>query len=128
LTAEAFYKSTSPHYIQDLHIHYPVTIQHNELWTWRITSECFNTWKYRTHTTLVNSKALNTTAAFSNQLEEFLAHQITAEIKRISGNGKIPCEDGKHHQIFLYQDGIPDSKKVNGPTFDWGTKCNQRNG
>ncbi len=51
-----------------------------------------------------------------------------AEIKRISGNGKITCKDGKHHQKGLYKVDIPDSKIVNCPTFNWGTKCNQGNG
>jgi hypothetical protein len=89
-----------------------------------------------------DTSAMAFTAAptISDQLKEFLANQITAEIRCVTNASKPPIpgkdnKDGKQrtrpsHQDWLYiaPQNIEESKIVNNCTYRWCSKCNRGNG
>jgi len=83
----------------------------------------------------IPAMALNTTPAITDQLKDFLANHITAELKRLINSLKSPSpdntsglKDGKTRSRFQHQDWmfvppsrLSDTKTVQGRTYNWCT-------
>jgi hypothetical protein len=99
-------------------------------------------WDSPTSTNEVPAMALQATTGLTDQLKDFLAHHITAELKCLYGTNKSnPTDtgstnkDGKTHSRFQHQDWMlvpplqpTDTKTVQSRSYNWCLKCNRGNG
>jgi len=83
----------------------------------------------------IPAMVLNTTPAITDQLMDFLANHITAELKRLTNSTKLASpdntsglKDGKIWSRFQHQDWmfvppscLSDTKTVQGRTYNWCT-------
>ena len=83
----------------------------------------------------ISAMVLNTTPAITDQLMDFLANHIKAELKRFTNSTKLASpdntsglKDGKIWSRFQHQDWmfvppscLSDTKTVQGRTYNWCT-------
>jgi hypothetical protein len=138
------------HFIQDLHVQYqegklpkynPMKLVLEVEDKIRVLKHA-EVWETASTTNDVPAMALNTTASITDQLKDFQAHHITAELKRLSSNTKPPPndhdsghKDGKSRSKFQHQDWmfvppnrLSETKSIQGRSYNWCTKCNKGQG
>jgi len=125
-------------YIQDLHVTYQVkdkirVLRHAEVWDSSTTADA-------------PAMALTATPTLTDQLKDFLANHITAEVERLIPSQKSQLsnrdakdnkdpKDGKQRSrpnqpewLYTPPQHPDDHKTVQNRTYNWCSKCNHGNG